>query len=261
MSRSMWNGALSFGLVSIPVKLVGATRDHRVHMHMLHAADGGRIGTVQRCKTCEKEVTSADLVKGFEYQDGKHVTFTGDELENANAGDAIEIVAFVDPSEIPVRFYEKPYYLEPQPAGRHPYAVLRQALEDTGRVGIARVYLKSNEHIAAVLPQGTALVVATLRFADSLVDPASLDVPEASEGPTRQEKKAAKALIEQFSGTFDPSEYRDEYTAHVLSMVEAKAAARPQPSPRGLKKAAPQSNVVSLAELLEQSAKKRAASR
>lgn len=225
MAHAIWTGAINFGLVSIPVRLVTAVRTNDLSFHQLHGKDKGRIHIERVCDTCHKRVEWSDLVKGYEVEDGKHVIMDDKDFEAAapELTKSIDITDFVDLSEIDPRYFETPYFLEAEKKGRHAYAVLREALEKSGKVGIARVVLRSREHLAAVKPVGNALTLEMMHFEDELVAPEDLDIPEKDDKVSAGEMKAAMMLIGAMEGSFDPSQYKDTYREAMLKAIQAKA--------------------------------------
>ena len=257
MAHAIWNGTINFGLVTIPVKLFTAVRENELHFNQLHAKDKGRIHYKRVCDGCGKEVPWEDIVKGYEYEKGDYVVLTDEDLKQANveATQSIDIVQFVELTEIDPMYFEKPYYLEPEKKGRHAYALLRDALAKSGKVGIARVVIRSREHLAALKPSGQALVLDIMHFADELVDAGELNIPDKSETSIPNEMKAAQMLIGSMTSPFAPDEYRDKYRDDVLAMIEARAKGKP--AKRAPKKAAAPSNVVNLMDVLQRSLKER----
>lgn len=253
MAHAIWSGTINFGLVTIPVKLFTAVRENELHFNQLHAKDKGRIHYVRVCDGCGKEVPWEDIAKGYEYEKGDYVILSDEDLKQANveATQSIDIVQFVDLTEIDPMYFEKPYYLEPEKKGRHAYGLLREALAKSGKVGIARVVIRSREHLAALKPHGDALVLEIMHFADELVDVQDLNIPDRREAAPPNEMKAAQMLIGSMSSEFKPEEFRDKYREDVLAMIEARAKGKP--AKRSAKKPAPASNVVNLMDVLQRS--------
>src|SRR5882724_8847258 len=161
MAHAIWNGSINFGLVSIPVKLFSAVRsDEGVHFHLLHDKDEGRIRNVRKCEVCGQEVPWEHVDKGWEYEKGSYVVVDDEELKKMKpeATQSIDIVEFVDANEIDSMLYDTPYYVEPEKRAKRAYALLREALKKSGKIGIAKVVLRTREHLAAVKPSGNALV-------------------------------------------------------------------------------------------------------
>ena len=252
MAHAIWSGAINFGLVTIPVKLQTAIRTNDLRFNFLHKTDEGRINNVRRCSLDGEELSYDDIVRGYEYEKGHYVILSDDDLKSVNpeATQSVDIVQFVDLAEINPMYFDKPYYLEPDKRGRHAYALLREALKTSGKVGIAKVVIRSREHLAALKPNGDALVLELMHFADEIVDQATLEFP-AHEKPVENEMKMAMMLIDTMSQAFDPEQFRDEYRDQVLAMIEARAAghvieAAPAKAPR-------RDNVVNLMDVLQKS--------
>jgi len=252
MAHAIWSGAINFGLVTIPVKLQTAIRTNDLRFNFLHKKDEGRIQNVRRCSLDGEEVAYGDLVRGYEYEKGRYVIISDEDFERVNpeATQSVDIVQFVDLSEINPMFFDKPYYLEPEKRGRHAYALLREALKESGKVGIAKVVIRSREHLAALKPNGDALVLELMHFADEIVDQATLEFP-AAEKPHENEMKVARLLIDTMTEAFDAEKFRDNYREQVLAMIEARVAGQDVPKAAT---AAPRSdNVVNLMDVLQKS--------
>jgi DNA end-binding protein Ku len=260
VAHAIWTGAINFGLVTIPVKLQTAIRTSDLRFNFLHKKDEGRINNVRRCSVCGEEVAYADIERGYEVEKGRYVVLTDEDFERVNveATQSVDIVQFVDLTEINPMYFDKPYYLEPEKRGRHAYALLREALKESGKVGVAKVVIRSKEHLAALKPNGDALVLELMHFADEIVDQSTLDFP-AVEKPHENEMKVAKMLIDTMSEPFDATKFRDTYREEVLAMIEVRAAG--QEMPKTESKPAARSNVVNLMDVLQKSleeSKKRA---
>jgi DNA end-binding protein Ku len=252
MAHAIWSGAINFGLVTIPVKLQTAIRTNDLRFNFLHKTDEGRINNVRRCSLDGEEVAYDDIVRGYEFEKGQYVILTDEDFKSVNpeATQSVDIVQFVDLSEINPMFFDKPYYLEPEKRGRHAYALLREALKDSGKVGIAKVVIRSREHLAALKPNGDALVLELMHFVDEIVDQKTLDFPE-TEVPHPNEMKVAKMLIDTMTEAFDPEAFHDTYREQTLAMIEARAAGKetetaPAKKPR-------KDNVVNLMDVLQKS--------
>ena len=253
MAHAIWSGSVNFGLVMIPVKLYTAVRDHSLHFNLLHAADEGRIHNLRRCEICGKNVEWKELVRGYEYQKGHYVTLTDEDLKRANveATQSVDIVAFVDRNQIDPMLYDTPYYLAPEKKGRHAYALLRDALLESGKVGIAKVVIRTREHLAALEPHKDALVLELMHFADEVGGESGLDIPHG-EKPSAPEMKAARMLIDTMSASeFDPADFKDRYTDDLMKLIDARA--HHKPLPKGRTKAAPAPKVVDLMDVLQKS--------
>jgi len=211
--------------VSIPVRLVSAVRANDLAFHMLHAKDKGRIHNERVCDVCHKRVEWADLVKGYEYDDGRYVVLDDKDFEAAapELTKSIDIEQFVDLDEIDPRFFDTPYYLEPEKKGRHAYTVLREALLKSNKAGIARVVLRTREHLAALKPVGNALTLELMHFENELVPPEDVDVPAKREKISAGEMKAALMLVSAMKGSFEPKRFKDNYRAVMLQTIRNKA--------------------------------------
>jgi DNA end-binding protein Ku len=252
MAHAIWSGSISFGLVTIPVKLFTAVRASELRFNFLHKKDLGRINNVRRCSIDGEEVAYADIVRGYEIEKGRYITLEEDDFKSVavEATQSVDIVEFVDLSDINPMFFDTPYYLEPEKKGRHAYALLREALRDSGKVGIAKVVLRSREHLAALKPNGDALVLELMHFADEIVPQDTFDFPEA-EKPSENEMKMAMMLIDTMVAKFDPERFTDTYRAQVMAMIEARAAG--QVLPKGKVKPIEATNVVNLMDVLQKS--------
>jgi DNA end-binding protein Ku len=253
-AHAIWSGAINFGLVTIPVKLYTAVRSNDLRFNFLHKKDEGRIYNERHCSVCGHKVEYADLVRGYEYEKGRYVTVTDEDLKavRPEATQSVQIVEFVELDQINPMYFDTPYYLEPEKKGRHAYALLRDALIDSGKVAIARVVIRSREHIAAVKPNGEALVLELMHFEDELVDQSGFDFPALHEKVAEGEKKIAKMLIDTMSADeFKPEEFHDKYKEDVLAMIEARANGEDIEKPEVHKPAA--TNVVNLMDVLQRS--------
>lgn len=252
MAHAIWTGAINFGLVTIPVKLQTAVRTSDLRFNFLHKTDEGRVNNVRRCSLDNEELSFDDIVRGYEYEKGRYVILNDEDFARVNpeATQSVDIVQFVDLSEIDPMFFDKPYYLEPEKRGRHAYALLREALKVSGKVGIAKVVIRSREHLAALKPNGDALVLELMHFADEIVAQSTLELP-ATEKPADNEMKVAKLLIDTMTEAFDPEAFRDTYREQMLAMIEARAAGKEAPATEN--KAQPRDNVVNLMDVLQKS--------
>jgi len=229
MPRSIWTGAISFGLVTVPVKLYSAVNRKTVRFNQLHESTGARIQMQRVDPTTGEEVPYDEIVKGYEIGPDRYVTITNEELEalDPKKTRTIEIEEFVDLSEIDPIFYDHPYYLAPGPGGAKPYRLLLQAMAGTGKVAIARVVIRSKENLVAVRPMDNdVLGMTTMIFPDEVVDPHTLDdIPDPDEVEvTDRELAIAKQLVDSLAGTFEPEKFHDTYREEVLAVIERKAA-------------------------------------
>jgi DNA end-binding protein Ku len=223
VASAIWKGALSFGLVNIPVEVHTAVRDNRPRFRMLHAKDKSPISFERVCQKEGEPVAWADIVKGFEYEKGRFVVLTKEDFEAAalERTRRIDVLDFVKAESIDDRFFDKPYYLTPGVGGDQAYALLREAIRDSGRIGVAKFILRDVQHLAAVEAIDQALVVSTLRFADELVDTESLRFPPAK-AVRKQDRALAKTLIDNLSAEWDPEKYEDDYTENLMRVIKAR---------------------------------------
>ncbi|MDQ3090591.1 MAG: Ku protein [Actinomycetota bacterium] len=227
MPRSIWTGAISFGLVTVPVKLYSAVQRKTVRFHQLNAKTGVRIQQRRVDPTTGDEVHYEDLVKGYELTPDRYVVVEPGELEalDPKKTKTIDIEDFVDLEEIDPIYYDHPYYLAPAQGGAKPYRLLVEAMRDAGKVAVARVVIRSKQQLVAIRPLGEVLAMATMVFSDEVVDASRLDeVPAADDIETTQREVAmARQLIDSLAGPFEPDKYRDTYRDEVLELIERKA--------------------------------------
>ncbi len=238
MARSIWTGAISFGLVTVPVKLYSAINRKTVRFHQLNGKSGVRIAQKRVDPSTGDEVAYEDIVKGYEIAPDRYVVIEPGELEAIapKKTKAIEIEEFVELSQIDPIYYDHPYYLAPGPGGAKPYKLLVEAMRETGKVGIARVVIRSKEALVALRPIGDALGMATMIFADEVLSADRIDEIKEAEGlsTTKRELEIAEQLVESLAGDFDPDRWHDAYRDQVLEMIERKAqgeeiAVQPEP--------------------------------
>jgi DNA end-binding protein Ku len=225
--RAMWSGSLTFGLVNIPVKLYSAIQEQTPQFDFLHKKDMSPIRYAKMCKHEEQEVRSEEIVRGFEYKKGEYVVMSDEDFERASPHFArtIEVVGFVDGAEIASSFYEKPYYLEPDRGADKAYALLREALRKSGRVGIAKYMIRNRVRLGAVKPDGDVLELNQLRYKAEIREPEGLKLPSSEQAEGR-EMELAMTLINQMTEPFDPNQYRDTYSEDLMEMIEQKAQGR-----------------------------------
>lgn len=221
----MWNGAVTVGALTVPVKVFTATQSHTVRFRELHAADGAPIEHRKVSSKTGREVDKDKIVKGFETSPGRWVVVTDEEIKAAEQPrrKAIEIEHFVPADQVDPVHYDKAYYLGAGEAGRDAYATLAAALEKTGRVGIGRVVLRSREQLVALRSCDGVLRMSTMRFADQLVTPADLDIDSPKKPPSKQEVEMAGKLIDGLAADWDPEAWQDEYREKLLTYLNAKA--------------------------------------
>jgi DNA end-binding protein Ku len=229
MARSIWTGAISFGLVTVPVKLYSAVNRKTVRFHQLNGSTGMRIQQKRVDPTTGDEVPYEDIVKGFEIGPDRYVIIEPGELEalDPKKTKTIEIEDFVDLSDIDPILYDHPYYLAPGAGGAKPYRLLLEAMRESGKVAIAKVVIRQKENLVAIRPmEGDVLGMATMIFADEVVDPERIDELDTAREVevSDRELSIAKQLVESLSGEFEPDKYRDTYREDVLALIERKAA-------------------------------------
>jgi DNA end-binding protein Ku len=227
MARAIWSGAISFGLVNVPVKLYSAVSRKTVRFHQLHGDTGVRIQQRRVDPTTDEEVAYEDVVKGYEISPDHYVVITPDELDalDPEKTRTIDIEDFVELDQIDPLFYDHPYYLAPAQGGERAYELLRRAMEEAGKVAIGKVVIRSKESLVAIRPSGPALTMETMLFHDEVVPPESLDELPVEDGKAgKRELDMAQQLIDSLSGDFEPQKYRDTYRERVLDLIERKAA-------------------------------------
>jgi DNA end-binding protein Ku len=227
MPRAIWSGAISFGLVNVPVKLYSAVSPKTVRFHQLHASDGVRIQQKRVCPADGEEVAWDDIVKGYEIAPDRYVVIEPGELEalNPKKTRTIDIEDFVDLADIDPIFYDHPYYLAPGPGGAKPYRLLLEAMKESGKVAIARVVIRTKEQLTAIRPAGDALLMSTMIFHDEVIPTDRLDeLPDADEvAASDKELAMARQLVDSLAGDFEPTKYQDTYREEVLALIERKA--------------------------------------
>jgi DNA end-binding protein Ku len=226
MARALWSGAISFGLVYIPVQMHSASHANQIDLDMLDKHDFSPVGYQRINKRTGKVVDWGDIVKGYQYRKGEYVALSDEDFRQANvkASQTIEIQNFVDVGDISPMFYETPYYLAPAKGGAKVYALLREALSRTQKAAIATFVMRSKQHIAVVLPNDRALVLNTLRFADEIREPKDLDLPAASKavGLTAAELSMAERLVNEMTGSWNPRQYSDTYRDDLMKRIHEK---------------------------------------
>jgi DNA end-binding protein Ku len=222
MPRALWKGSISFGLVNIPIELHTAVRDHRPKFRMLHAKDKSPVRFERVCIRDGHAVAWQDLVKGYEYQKGRFVVLTKEDFRAAavEKTKTIDIIDFVNAADIDDRYFETPYYLVPGKGGERAYALLREAIGESGRIGVAKFILRDAQHLAAVEVIEQALVLSVMRFADELIDEKQFNFPKADVRP--KELQMAKALVENLASDWDPSKYTDQDRENMMRIIKAK---------------------------------------
>jgi DNA end-binding protein Ku len=221
--RAMWSGAVSFGLVSVPIKLYSATTNHDVRFHQVHGADGGRIKYKRTCSIDGEEVDYADIVKGYETEDGELITLDDEDLDSlpVATGHEIDVIEFVPADQIDPLLFDKSYYLEPEAKAAKPYALLREALVQTDRMAVVKVALRQRETLALLRVRDKAIVLQTMLWPDEVREP-DFDILEADVDLRPQELTMAASLVESLGADFDPSDFHDEYRDAVVELIERK---------------------------------------
>ena len=259
--RAIWKGSVNFGLVNIPVALYTAESSADLDFDLLDRRDFSPVHYRRVNEKTGREVPWDQIVKGYQYKRGEYVALSDQDFINANvkATQSIDIVAFVDAAEISPIYFDKPYYLEPLKAGRRAYALLREVMQKTGKVAVAKVVIRTRQHLAALIVQGQLLVLNLLRFPHELRDASALDLPEVGRKRgefSPQEIKMAEHLVETMSDKWNPKTYRDEYREDLLKLIDKKVksgqtkvvektGSAPRPEQRG--------NVIDIMHLLRQS--------
>jgi DNA end-binding protein Ku len=257
MARAIWKGSISFGLVNIPVGLYSAESRDEISFKLLDQKTMSPIHYKRVSEESGKEVPWEQTVRGYEFESGKYVVLSDEDLKRAapEATQTIDIIDFVDLEEISPLYFDKPYYLAPDKKGAKAYALLRETLRRTGKVGIAKVVIRTRQYLAAVVARGDVLTLELMRYAHELRDPEELDVPRGKQGVSDREIDMAERLVEGMVSEWDPEKYKDEYRRDLMKMIEERVEAgqleaSPEPAPKPQRAA---SNVVDLMALLKQS--------
>jgi DNA end-binding protein Ku len=224
-ARPLWQGSINFGLVNIPVGLYSAEADGSIDFDLLDRRDFSRVRYRRVNEKTGLEVPWNEIVKGYEYEKGEYVALSDDDFLKANveATQSIDILDFVDGADMSPIYFDKPYYVAPLKNGQRAYALLREVMKRTGKIGIARVVIRTRQHLAALLVDGPVLILNVLRFSHELRDASVLDLPAPkSAAGSNQELKMAEQLVEAMAGKWDPKKYRDEYHEDILRMIDKK---------------------------------------
>ena len=262
MARPIWNGTLSFGLLNVPVSLMSGERRTDLSFRMLDARDKSPIRYERVNAETGEEVPWKDIVKAFEYDKGSYVVLEGDDIRAAapESHDSIEVESFVDAGEIGPQYFEKPYVLVPARKAEKGYVLLRETLARTGKVGIARVVIRTREHLCAILPQGDALLLVMIRYPQELIDAGDYDLPSGKSADYRisdKELQMAEQLIGSMAGEWKPGDYRDEFRARLHKVIEKRVKARGGRVPKAEEQAElgenAATNVVDFMSLLQES--------
>jgi DNA end-binding protein Ku len=256
--RAIWKGSISFGLVNIPIALYPATRREDLKFRLLREGDLSPVNYKRVAEKDGKDVPWEKIVKGYEYEKGKFVVLSEKDFQRVDleATQTVDIKDFVDVDEIDPMYFYKPYYLEPQKGGDKAYVLLRDVLEKTGKVGIAKVIIKTRQYLAGVKALKHALVLELMHFAEELSDAEKLNVPKKME-PGKREIDMAKALVESMTAEWDPAKYKDDYRDALLEVIEEKVEAGGEEIEEKPKvKKQPSSKVIDLVAVLQQSLQK-----
>jgi len=252
--RPIWKGSISFGLVNIPIALYAATRREELKFRLLRASDLSPVNYKRVAEADGKEVSWDQIVKGYEHEKGKFVVLKEEDFQRVDveATQTVDIIDFVGLSEINPMYFHKPFYMEPAKGGTKAYVLLRDALRNTGKVGVAKVVIKTRQYLAAVKANEKALLLELMHFADELVDPDSLDLP-ADAKVSKGEMEMAKALISRMTAKWQPDKYKDDYRTSLLGLIEQKVESGGQEikAPKGKPKRP--TNVIDLVEVLKRS--------
>jgi len=253
--RAIWKGSISFGLVNIPIALYPATRREDLKFRLLRASDLSPVNYKRVAEKDGKEVPWEKIVKGYEYAKGKFVVLSEKDFQRVDleATQTVDIQDFVDVEEIDPMYFYKPYYLEPQKGGDKAYVLLRETLENTGKVGIAKVIIKTRQYLAGVKPLKHALVLELMHFAEELADAEKLNVPKKSAEPGKREVEMAKALIDKMSSEWNPTKYKDDYRDALLEVIEEKVESGGEEIEEKPKPKKPSSKVIDLVAVLQES--------
>jgi DNA end-binding protein Ku len=254
MARAIWKGSISFGLVNIPIALYPATRREELKFRLLRKTDLSPVNYKRVAEKDGKEVPWDQIVKGYEYEKGKYVVLKEQDFQriDVEATQTVDIQDFVELDEIDPIFFYKPYYLEPQKGGDKAYALLRDALKDSKKVGVAKVVIKTREYLAGVKPEDGALVLELMHFADELADTSKLHIPKKTEVGKR-EMTMAKSLIDSMSSKWNPEKYKDDYREALMEVIEEKVEAGGKEIEEKPRKAPKPTKVIDLVSVLQKS--------
>jgi len=252
--RAIWKGSISFGLVNIPIALYPATRREELSFRLLRKSDLSPVNYKRVAEKDGKEVPWDQIVKGYEYEKGKYVVLKDEDFDRVDleATQTVDIQDFVNVDEIDPMYFYKPYYLEPQKGGDKAYALLRNALKESKKVGIAKVVIKTRQYLAGVKPEDGALVLELMHFADELADPGKLHLPKKMEIGKR-EMNMAKSLIDSMSAKWNPEKYHDDYREALMEVIEEKVEAGGKEIEEKPKKAPKPTKIIDLVSVLQKS--------
>ncbi|MFZ5476965.1 MAG: Ku protein [Myxococcota bacterium] len=255
MSRVIWKGHVSFGLVQIPVNLHPATQDDDLDFTLLDKRNMSPIGYRKVNKSTGEEVPGDEIVRGYAWEEGEYVLVTDEELKAANpaATQSIDIVAFVDGDQLDPRWFVRPYYVAPTKRSAKAYALLRETMRRTGKIGIAKVVLRTRQYVAALMVRGDILVLELLRYAAEVRGTQEFDLPGRDVEVGEKELKMAELLVQTLATDWDPSQYEDEYRKDVLALIEQKARTGVTAPRRAVEEGEEAGEVVDIAALLKKS--------
>jgi DNA end-binding protein Ku len=230
--KMIWKGAISFGLITIPVRLYPATEEKAVTFHQLHDRDGGRILYTRTCSLCGEEIPYDNILRGYEYEKDRYVSLSEDDLlaVRARSSRTIDLIQFVDLAAVDPMYFQKPYYLEPEEIGLKPYELLREAMEGAGKVAVGKLALHAKEHLVVLRPYSRMLVLETMNWPDEI---RAAEFPVLAGDPRirPRELEMAKSLVESLSAEWRPEEFRDEYRDALLALIDEKIAGLPPAAP------------------------------
>jgi len=252
--RAIWKGSISFGLVNIPIALFPATRKEELKFRLLREKDLSPVNYKRVAEKDGKEVPWDQIVKGYEYEKGKYVVLKDDDFQRVDleATQTVDIQDFVELDEINPMFFYKPYFLEPQKGGDKAYVLLRDALADSGKVGIAKVVIKTRQYLDGVKPQGHALVLELMHFAEELAGAEKLKVPKKLK-PGKREMDMAEALLNSMSGKWNPEKYKDDYREALMEVIEEKVESGGKTIEKKPREKKPSTKVIDLVAVLQES--------
>lgn len=227
--RAIWKGGISFGLVYIPIRLYSASTQHRIELDMVREGDMCPIKYMRVCQSDGKEVAWEDIVKGYEYRKGDYVILSDEDFERANPKKTktIDIFEFVSEKDVGGKYLEKPYFIEPAPEAAKTYALLRDALKKSGKVGLAKYVLRSSEHLGILKVEGDLIMLLQIRFQNDLREPDGLKLPDDVK-PSKKELDMALLMIEQMSAPFEPEKYKDTYKEELMKIIQEKMGKKPK---------------------------------
>ena len=252
--RAIWKGSISFSLINIPIALYPATRREELKFRLLRAGDLSPVNYKRVAEADGKEVPWEQIVKGYEYEKGKFIVLKEEDFKRVDieATQTVDIMDFVPLKDINPIFFNKPYYMEPQKGGAKPYGLLREVLQKTDKVGIAKVVIRAREHLAAVKPNGSALTLELMHFAEELSEPSDLKLPEKVEF-RKGEMDMATELIARMTSKWEPEKYKDDYKDAVMKLIEEKIEKGDKAPVKGKAKPRHATNVVDLMDVLRKS--------